>query len=103
MNLTRFFISGLIIGSLVLSHQAAASDIVRSFGTFVSPDSTKKIVVTRRSVSLVDFQVFDAATGKELAKDYVGSDAMRWFLQWESPTRLWGLRQRHRLLQALRV
>ncbi|WP_395753651.1 hypothetical protein [Prosthecobacter sp.] len=68
----------------------AAAQLVNGFGTFLSPDSKRKIVVTRRSVSLVDFQVFDVASGKELANDYVGSDAMRWFLWWETPGRLWG-------------
>ena len=69
---------------------SAADDAIRRFGTFVSPDGKKQVLVTRRSVSLVDFKVIDSATSKELVKDYVGSDAMRWFLWWETPNRLWG-------------
>ncbi len=96
---TRSFtarIIALAAASLILGSErghcitGTPTEMVRSFGTFLSPDSTKKIVVTRRSVSLVDFQVFDVASGKELAKDYVGSDAMRWFLCWETPVKLWG-------------
>ena len=63
---------------------------IRRFGTFASPDGKKTIEVTRREKSLVDFNVLDSANGKTLAKDYVGSDAMRWFLWWETPDRLWG-------------
>lgn len=64
--------------------------MIHSFGTFISPDATKKVIVSRRSATLVDFQVFNAANDKELAKDYIGSDVMRWFLYWESHTLLWG-------------
>ena len=63
---------------------------IRSFGASLSPDRKKKVEVIRREKSLVDFKVLDAATGKQLVKDYVGSDAMRWFLWWETPDRLWG-------------
>jgi len=64
--------------------------VVRSFGSFVSPDGTKKMEVTRREKSLVDFEVIDSASGKRLTSDHIGSDAMRWFLYWETSTRLWG-------------
>lgn len=84
---------GIVAISLFLgrcSQSSATPDMVTSFGTTFSPDATKKLVVTRQEVSLVDFQVLDARSGKELVKDYIGSDAMRWFLHWETPTRLWG-------------
>lgn len=64
--------------------------VVRSYGSSVSPDRSKKLVVTRREKSLVDFEVFDSASGKLLISDHIGSEAMRWFPYWESSTRLWG-------------
>jgi hypothetical protein len=87
-----FFLKSLTCVLLVSggSNAFAADDAIRRFGTFVSPDGKKQVVVTRRSVSLVDFKVLDSATGKELVKEYVGSDAMHWFLWWENPNRLWG-------------
>ena len=87
-----FFLKSLTCVLLVSGscNAFAADDAIRRFGTFVSPDGKKQVVVTRRSVSLVDFKVLDSATGKELVKDYVGSDVMRWFLWWETPNRLWG-------------
>lgn len=56
----------------------------------MSPDGTKRLEVTRREESLVDFEVLDSASGRRLANDSIGSDAMRWFLYWETPSRLWG-------------
>lgn len=69
---------------------ASSGAVVRGFGLSASPDGSKKLEVTRREKSLVDFEVLDAASGKRLVGGCVGSDAMRWFLCWESPTRLWG-------------
>lgn len=54
------------------------------------PKDFLTVEVVRREKSLVDFQVLDATSGKQAVKDYVGSDAMRWFLWWETPDRLWG-------------
>ena len=68
----------------------AGSSMVRTFGSTASPDGSKRLEVTRREKSLVDFKVVDSTSGKELVSDYIGSDAMRWFLHWETPTRLWG-------------
>lgn len=68
----------------------AGSSLVRTFGSTASPDGSKRLEVTRREKSLVDFKVVDSASGKELVSDYIGSDAMRWFLHWETPSRLWG-------------
>ena len=48
------------------------------------------VKVTHREKSLVDFAVVDTSTRKSLVTDYIGSDAMRWFLWWETPSRLWG-------------
>jgi hypothetical protein len=48
------------------------------------------VEVTRREKSLVDFAVVDVSTGTRLVSEYVGSHAMRWFLWWETPSRLWG-------------
>lgn len=70
--------------------RASSSGLVRSFGSSTSPDGSKTLEVTRREKSLVDFEVRDSASGKVLASDHIGSDAMRWFLYWESPTKLWG-------------
>jgi len=69
---------------------AGGDSYIRRFGSIVSPDGKKKIEVTRREKSLVDFKVVDAGSGKALVKDYMGSDAMRWFLWWETPDLLWG-------------
>ena len=44
------------------------------------PKDFLTVEVVRREKSLVDFKVLDATTGKQVVKDYVGSDAMRWFL-----------------------
>ena len=68
----------------------ASDHFIRRFGAFVSPDGKRTVEVTRREISLVDFKVLEASSGKELVSDYVGSDAMRWFLWWETPDRLWG-------------
>jgi hypothetical protein len=70
--------------------RASSSGLVRSFGSSTSPDGSKTLEVTRREKSLVDFEVRNSASGKVLASDRIGSDAMRWFLYWETPTRLWG-------------
>ncbi|WP_169972701.1 hypothetical protein [Tautonia rosea] len=64
--------------------------LVRDFGSFTSPDGTKRLEVKRRDKDLVDFEVVDSASGKKLASDSIGWAAMRWFLYWESPSRLWG-------------
>lgn len=64
--------------------------LVRTFGSSASPDGSKRLEVTRRGKSLVDFKVVESSSGKQLVSDYIGSDAMRWFLHWETPTRLWG-------------
>ncbi|MBL9181710.1 MAG: hypothetical protein JNN17_06190 [Verrucomicrobiaceae bacterium] len=68
----------------------APSGMIRDFGAYSSPSGSFAIEVTRREKSLVDFTVSEKATGKQLVSDYVGSDAMRWFLWWETPTKLWG-------------
>ena len=70
--------------------RASSSGLVRNFGSTASPDGSKTLDVTLREKSLVDFQVLDSTNGKLLASDNIGSDAMRWFLYWESPTKLWG-------------
>lgn len=84
----------MVFASLLLLAGCRAQDssasMVRRFGTYASPDGTKQLIVTRREKSLVDFKVVDRASGKELVADYIGSDAMRWFLYWETPSRLWG-------------
>jgi hypothetical protein len=86
------FYFALLFGGLCGCRPGGVSsdNFIRRFGTFVSPDGTKKAEVTRREKSLVDFKVFETGSGKTLASDYVGSDAMRWFLWWETPDRLWG-------------
>ena len=63
--------------------------LVRNFGSFMSPDTTKRLEVKRRDKDLVDFEVFDSATGKKLASDSIGWSAMRWFLYWENSSKLW--------------
>lgn len=68
----------------------ASDNFIRRFGAFVSPDGKRTVEVTRREISLVDFKVLEAASGNEMVTDYVGSNAMRWFLWWETPDRLWG-------------
>lgn len=69
---------------------SSGNSVVRKFGFTASPDGSMRLEVTRREKSLVDFKVVDSATGKQLVADSIGSDAMRWFLHWETPTRLWG-------------
>jgi hypothetical protein len=64
--------------------------LVRGFGSSMSPDGTKRLEVKRRDKDLVDFEVFDSATGKKLASDSIGWSAMRWFLYWENSSKLWG-------------
>jgi hypothetical protein len=66
------------------------SPLVRGFGSSMSPDGTKRLEVTRRDKDLVDFEVFDSATGKKLASDSIGWSAMRWFIYWENSSKLWG-------------
>jgi len=70
--------------------ERAPSLLVKNFGTTESPDGTKQLNVTRRAKALVDFEVVDVSSGRQLLADTIGSNAMRWFLHWESPTRLWG-------------
>jgi hypothetical protein len=70
--------------------RASSSSLVRSFGSSTSPDGSKILEVKRREKSLVYFEVRDSASGKVLASDHIGSDAMRWILSWETSTRLWG-------------
>ena len=81
--LAFIFVAGCNRGS-------TSTSVVRSFGSWASPDGSKKLEVTRREKSLVDFEVLDAASSNRLAGDHIGSDAMRWFFCWESSTRLWG-------------
>lgn len=69
---------------------APASPVVRDFGSTLSPDGSKRLEVTRREKSLVVFEVIDSSSGKRLVNDSIGSDAMRWFLYWETPSKLWG-------------
>jgi hypothetical protein len=64
--------------------------LIDTFGSYVSPTGDFTVEVTRREKSLVDFAVLKTSTRATLHKDYIGSDAMRWFLWWETPTRLWG-------------
>ncbi|NNC89136.1 MAG: hypothetical protein HKN82_11815 [Akkermansiaceae bacterium] len=71
---------------LVIRH----GPLVRDFGSFSSPDGTRRLEVKRRGKDLVDFEVFDSASGKKLASDSIGWSAMRWFLHWEDSSRLWG-------------
>jgi hypothetical protein len=59
---------------------SSTSSVVRSFGSTTSPDGRKRLEVTRREKSLVEFEVLDGASGKRLASDSIGSDVMRWFL-----------------------
>ena len=63
---------------------------INHFGSHSSPSGAMTVEVTRREKSLVDFAVVDTATSKNIVTDYIGSDAMRWFLWWETPSRLWG-------------
>lgn len=70
--------------------RASSGGVVRSFGVSSCPDGSKTLEVTRREKSLVDFEVVEAASGRTLARDHMGSDAMRWFLYWEDATRMWG-------------
>lgn len=78
-----FFVAGC-------NSRSSPDSLVRTFGSLMSPDGGKRLVVTKREKSLVDFEVMDSATGKRLANDTIGSDAMRWFLYWETSSRLWG-------------
>ena len=64
--------------------------VVREFGSFMSPDGARRLQVTRRDKDLVDFEVIDSASGKKLASDSIGWSAMRWFLYWETSSKLWG-------------
>ena len=70
--------------------RSSVSEVVRSFGASLSPDGTKQLVVTRREKSLVDFEVFNSTSSEQLVSDSIGSDAMRWFLYWETSSKLWG-------------
>ena len=70
--------------------RSSVSPVVRSFGSSLSPDGTKQLVVTRREKSLVDFKVLSSTSNEQLVSDSIGSDAMRWFLYWETSSRLWG-------------
>ncbi|MCO6044051.1 hypothetical protein NG895_09030 [Aeoliella sp. ICT_H6.2] len=76
--------------SRVEIHVLRSGPLVRDFGSSMSPDGTKRLEVIRRDGDLVDFEVFDAASGNKLASDSIGWSAMRWFLYWETPSRLWG-------------
>lgn len=64
--------------------------LVREFGSTQSPDGSKRLEVVRRDRDIVDFEVFDAVDGEKLAGDSIGWSAMRWFLAWETSSRLWG-------------
>ncbi|MEN3943238.1 hypothetical protein WJU23_18205 [Prosthecobacter sp. SYSU 5D2] len=72
------------------SGSGTPAGFIDSFGSHASPSGAMTVEVTRREKSLVDFAVVDTSTGKTLVTDYIGSDAMRWFLWWENPSRLWG-------------
>ena len=67
----------------------AGGSMVQTFGSTASPDGSMRLEVTRRQESLVHFEVVDSTSGKEVVSDYIGSDAMRWFLYWDTPNRLW--------------
>lgn len=85
-----FYILLAIIFIAGCDGHSSASAVVRTFGSSLSPDGSKKLEVTRREKSLVDFEVIDSAGGKRLTSDHIGSDTMRWLLYWETSTRLWG-------------
>ncbi len=64
--------------------------VVKEFGSFMSPDGAKRLEVSRRDKDLVDFDVIDSVSGKKLVSDSIGWSAMRWFLYWETSSKLWG-------------
>jgi len=86
----RVTLTNILVVVCLAGCDAGPSSLVQRFGTFPAPDPGRRLVVTRREKSLVDFRVVSTATGKQLVSDYIGSDAMRWFLYWETPWRLWG-------------
>lgn len=92
MKTTRFAINILIVLLLAAGcgRRSSVSPVVRDFGTSLSPDGTKQLIVTRREKSLVAFSVLDSTNSDQLVSDLIGSDAMRWFLYWETSSRLWG-------------
>lgn len=85
----RVTIMNLLALVFFLACDTGPAFLVDRFGTFTTPDPGKQLVVTRREKSLIDFKVVSTTTGKPLAAGYIGSDAMRWFLYWESSSRLW--------------
>ena len=86
----RVIITNILAAVCLVGCDAGPSSMVDRFGTFPAPDPGRQVVVTRREKSLVYFKVVSTTTGKELVADYIGSDAMRWLLYWETPSRLWG-------------
>lgn len=66
------------------------SELIETFGTFPSPSGALLLTVSRKEKSLVEFHVSPSSGGTPLFKsNRIGSDAMRWFLYWESDTCLW--------------
>ena len=59
------------------------------FGTLASDDGAWVVKTTLRSVSLVDYEICNASTGKILAQAGGFSHAMRWFMFWDSENQLW--------------
>lgn len=94
MEEKMMFLERMEMKMVVIGYDGAVSfpedPLVREFGSSKSPDGSKRLEVTQREKDLVDFEVLDSLTGKKLAGDSLGWSAMRWFLHWETPSRLWG-------------
>jgi len=68
---------------------AQQGGLFSAFGTLASDDGSWIVTTKRRSKSLVDYTITDAATGTVHATGGGFSDAMRWFLYWDAQNRLW--------------
>jgi len=90
--MTRRHFTALIAWGVAIPscHRRSSSGLIQTYGTFPSPSGSLVLTMERREKSLVDFKVAaPGATTPLFASDRIGSDAMRWFLYWESDRVLW--------------
>lgn len=91
-TISRRHFTALVAGCVVATgcRRRRSLDLIRTFGTHPSPSGSLVLRVVRKEQSLVEIQVSLSAGGTPLfTSDRIGSDAMRWFLYWESDTSLW--------------
>lgn len=88
------FLETMELKMVVIGYDGSVSfpedPLVRDFGSSTSPDGALRLDVIARDKDIVDFEVFDSKTDEKLVHDSIGWSAMRWFLHWETASRLWG-------------